>query len=60
MPELARQLTSIILKLDDSPPVLRPKVAGTKFGWKFTSIEKICRSGFLGRGDIPEVPTPRV
>ncbi|KAG9012482.1 hypothetical protein FRB94_005799 [Tulasnella sp. JGI-2019a] len=51
MPDLARELTGIVLKLNvgTGPTLQRPEYYGMQYGWKFKHIEHLCRDGFLSK-----------
>lgn len=60
MPDLARRLTSMCLKLDANPPAWTGDISGKQYGWKFKNAENILRRGFLSIKDSVWVETPRM
>ncbi|KAG9002558.1 hypothetical protein FRB93_011432 [Tulasnella sp. JGI-2019a] len=61
VPELAKELTGVVLKLNikSGPALQKAEGYGMQHGWKFKDVEHLCRDGFLSKKNSAWIATPR-
>ncbi|KAG9012494.1 hypothetical protein FRB94_005811 [Tulasnella sp. JGI-2019a] len=61
VPELAKELTGVVLKLniESGPALQKAEGYGMQHGWKFKDVEHLCRDGFLSKKNSAWIATPR-